>query len=65
MKDLTKPYRVLYSGNEIQNEDYLGPQTGHTYPAENLESAEFDTLEEMQDFIKENNLIFILKDETV
>ena len=57
MIDLTKPYRLLYSNGEIVNTfDYLEPQTGHTYPAYNISSAEFDTLEQMQQFISENGL---------
>lgn len=57
MNKLTKPYRLLYKNGEIVNFDYKEYQTGCTYPAIDLSAAEFDTFEEMQDFIDKNNLI--------
>ncbi len=58
MIDLTKPYRLLYYNNEIINVfDYKEPQTGHTYPAFNISYAEFDTYQELIQFIEANQLI--------
>ena len=57
MQNLTKPYRLLYKDNEIVNLDYKDYQTGHTYPAFDLSAEEFDTLEELEDFVDKNNLI--------
>ena len=57
MRDLTKQYRLLYKNGEIVNYDYNDLQSGHTYPAFDLLAEEFDSFEEMSDFIRRNNLI--------
>ena len=58
MKRLTKKYRVIYRDSVIINENYLMPQSGVTYPGNEAQSAEFDSLEEIESFIENNNLIF-------
>ena len=58
MIDLILPYRLLYQNGQIVNVmEYKDPQTGHTYPAFDIQSAEFDTYDEMIQFISDNNLI--------
>ena len=57
MKTLTKKYWVRYQGNEILNEDYKDEQTGYCNVGAGIESAEFDTIEELETFVIENGLI--------
>jgi outer membrane lipoprotein-sorting protein len=59
---LEKKYRVIFTGNEIVLGDYLQEQTGKTYPGEGYSYFECDTLEEMTDFIANNNLKYLEKD---
>ena len=57
MIDLTLLYRLIYKNGLIVNPDYKVFQTGHTYPAFDLQSKEFNILDEMMQFISDNNLI--------
>jgi len=57
MTTLTKKYWVRYQGNEILNEDYKDEQSGFCNVGAGIESAEFDTLEELELFVSENGLI--------
>jgi hypothetical protein len=62
MIQLTKSYWVLYEGTSIKNSDYRDEQTGKCYPGDGVQYAEFDTLEELEAFIKANNLVYIEQD---
>ena len=62
MIELTKKYWVLYEGTSIKNSDYRDEQAGKCYPGEGVEYAEFDTFEELDAFVKANNLEYIEQD---
>jgi hypothetical protein len=59
MNDLTRKYRVLFKGQFIINSDYLKEQTGITIPGFDVNHADFSTIEELQEFIRINNLEYI------
>jgi hypothetical protein len=59
MDNLTEKYRILFKGSFIVNSDYLQPQTGITIPGFDVNHADFSTIEELQEFIKINNLEYI------
>lgn len=59
MKELTKPFRIVYNDeNQILLPIEYGDNTP-TYVGEGRHSAEFDTSVEAEIFIRDNNLIFI------
>ena len=62
MKTLTKKYWLRYLGNEILNEDYKEEQSGYCNVGAGIESAEFDTLEELESFIAAKKLILVNKE---
>jgi hypothetical protein len=62
MIQLIKSYWVLYEGTSIKNADYREEQRGICYPGEGVGYAEFDTLEELDAFVKANNLEYIEQD---
>ena len=59
MKKLTKKYRVIYSGNEIILNPYDEySEDSETAVGDGRKSVEFDTLQEVESFIKENSLVY-------
>ena len=55
---LSKKYWVLFVGKEIKNADYLEEQTGFCNVGAGIESAEFDTKNELIQFVGENELVY-------
>ena len=45
---LTKAYRLLYTGTTIANPDWREVQTGFTWPGDGLSSFESDNLADVQ-----------------
>jgi len=45
---LTKAYRLLYTGTTIANTDWREVQTGFTWPGDGLSSFESDNLADVQ-----------------
>ena len=62
MIELTKKYWVLYEENTIKNSDYREEQSGKCYPGEGVGYAEFNTLDELDAFVKANNLVYVEQD---
>lgn len=59
MEKLTKKYRVVYDGNKIilnPFDEYSDESV--TFVGKGRSSAEFDTLQEVESFIKENSLVY-------
>lgn len=59
MEKLTKKYRVVYDGNKIilnPFDEYSDKSV--TFVGKGRSSAEFDTLQEVESFIKENSLVY-------
>lgn len=59
MEKLTKKYRVVYGGNKIilnPFDEYSDESV--TFVGKGRSSAEFDTLQEVESFIKENSLVY-------
>lgn len=56
MKELTKPYRIIYVGEDIVLKILDAAENLPTIPGSVTESEEFDTLEELQNFIIEKNI---------
>ena len=53
---LTKNYWVLFSDKNILNPDYLNIQDGECNVGVGIEGKEFETLSELEIFVKENSL---------
>ena len=51
MTQLTKAYRLLYSGGTIRNADWQEIQTGVTNPGDGLSFFEADTFQPVQDLV--------------
>ena len=58
MTELTKKYRILYSGSDMLFPLTEEGEEGVTYPAKGLEYAEFDTYAEALAFVTEHNLSY-------
>lgn len=63
MKVLSKKFWVLYIGTQIKNADWNQEQTGFCNVGAGLDSAEFDTIEEIEQFVSDNSLVYIDEDE--
>lgn len=58
--ELTKKYRVIYDSytKEIIINPYTEYSEGLTLVGKGREASEFDTLQEVESFISENNLVY-------
>ena len=48
---LTKAYRLVYTGTNIANTDWREVQTGFTWPGDGLSSFESDNLADVQSLV--------------
>lgn len=58
MKTLTKKYRIIYCNGIISNQVVEYPEGSVSYIGKDMSSAEFDTLEDTENYIKENDLTY-------
>ena len=59
---LTKKFWVLHQSGAILNEDYREPQNGECNVGAGIDSAEFDTIEDLEKYVMENGLTYTKKD---